>query len=194
LIAATIGVALSAAHRDLSPPTAAASGHSTAMTTAPAPVNPNCDRAAPPPGTDLLAVPHAHPNGDTKMDDWWPNNDHIAMGPYGLHQFTATVRTGPSHIWELVILRSCLPVVAGRQYRLRLTAQADARVTMRVRVQEPEGVVMSFSTDLHLGPQPRQLDVPVVAHATSRQNELLFMVGGYPTDYDLQVTDISLTG
>jgi hypothetical protein len=75
-----------------------------------------------------------------------------------------------------------------------LTARADAPVTVRVRVQEPEGAVMSFSTDMHLGPQPRRLDVPLVAYATSRQDELLFMVGGYPADYHLQVTDISLTG
>jgi DNA-binding SARP family transcriptional activator len=191
--AATTGAALSAAHRDVSP-SGAVSGRSTTLATSPTPVNVNCYRAAPPPGTDLLTVPHAHPEGDAKMNDWWANNDHIEMGPYGIHTFTATVREGSPNIWDLVIVRSCLPVAAGQRYRLRLTARADAPVTVRVRVQEPEGAVMSFSTDLRLGPQPQRLDVPIVAHATSRQDELLFMVGGHPTDYDLQVTDISLTG
>jgi hypothetical protein len=37
---------------------------------------------------------------------------------------------------------------------------------------------MSFSADMHVGPQPQRLDVPLVAHATSRQDGLLFMAGG----------------
>jgi len=66
-------------------------------------------------------------------------------------------------------------------------------VTVRMRVQEPEGVVMSFSTDMRLGPQPQRLDVPFVARATTRQGELMFQVGGHPANYQLRVTDITLT-
>jgi DNA-binding SARP family transcriptional activator len=167
----------------------------TATMTATPTVNPNCIKDAPPPGTDLLDVPHRHPDDATsaKMNDWWPNDDHIEMGAYGLRNFKATLRAGRPNIWDLVIVRSCLPLLAGRQYRLALTAWANMPVTVRVRVQEPEGAVMSFSTDMRLGQQPRRLDVPFAAQASTRQGELMFQVGGVPTDYQIKVTGITLT-
>jgi hypothetical protein len=116
------------------------------------------------------------------------------MGMYGLHQFEATVHSGRPNIWDVVILRSCLPLLAGLPYRLTFTAWANSPVTVRVRVQEPDGVAMSFSTDLHLGPRPQHVDEPLVASGTSRQGELMFQVGGQSADYRLRVTGISLIG
>jgi hypothetical protein len=176
--------------RDAQEPGTAAT---TAVTAAPT-VNPNCFKDAPSADTDLLDVPHRHPGdaASARMNDWWPNNDHIEMGTYGLRNFEATVRAGRTNIWDLVIVRSCLPLLAGRRYRLALIAWANTPVTVRVRVQEPEGVVRSFSTDMRLGPQPQRLDVPFVAQASTRQGELMFQVGGVPTDYQLRVTGITL--
>lgn len=157
--------------------------------------NPDCYAAAPPAGTDLLDVPHRHPDVATaaKMNDWWPNDGRIEMGAYGVHDFEATVRTGSVNVWDLVIVRSCLPLLAGRAYRLTLTAQASTPMTVRVRVQEPYGVVQSFSTDLRAGPRPQRLDMPFVARGSTRQGELMFQVGGDPADSDLRVTGIALT-
>jgi hypothetical protein len=156
--------------------------------------NPNCTQDAPPSGSDLLAVPHQHPSGDAKMNDWWPNDRAVEMVAYRPRQFEALVHAGRPNIWDLVILRSCLPLIAGRPYRLTLTASADVPVTVRVRVQEPNGVAMSFSTDLRLGPRPQRLDADLTGSTTSRQGELMFQVGGQATDYRLRVTDIALTG
>jgi len=118
LVVTVIGAIISISGHSL-PSLAARSGRDardlgatgTTTTTAPPTESPDCYKDVPPAGTDLLDVPHRHPHDATnpKMNDWWPNNDHIEMDAYGLRNFEATVRTGRTNIWDLVIVRSCLP-------------------------------------------------------------------------------------
>jgi len=154
-----------------------------------------CVNDAPPVPTDLMEVPHEHPDDGQKYNDWWPSNSRIEMGPYSLREFVATVRAGTAEQWNLIMLRSCLPLEAGRPYVLSFTAKADTDVTVRTRIQEPSpNTVYALTKDIQLSSEERKFSFPFVGASTTRRGEVQFQLGGQPTDFRISVTDVAVVG
>ncbi|MET0496412.1 MAG: helix-turn-helix domain-containing protein [Actinoplanes sp.] len=154
-----------------------------------------CFSDAPPAGSDLMDVPHYRPDGDPKyIQDWWSSDSRAALGASSVRSWEATVRGGSANKYDLIVLRSCLPLVGGRGYKLTMTVSADQEVAILVKVQEPMGVSTSANEDVRIGPQPRRLEFAVHGARTARDGEVTFHLGGTPKDFQIKVSDVSLVG
>ncbi|GAA2467238.1 helix-turn-helix domain-containing protein [Winogradskya humida] len=155
-----------------------------------------CVQDAPPGPTDLMEVRHEHPKGYLKANDWWASDGRVNVYPYALHEFVAQVPTGTKHNFNMIVLRGCLPMVAGKHYKLSFTVQSDVAATVRVRVQQPAetATVYFFTRDVRVGPEARSQNFEFTAETTTRLGELQFQVGGQPHDFQLRVSDVTLVG
>ena len=154
-----------------------------------------CFSDAPPAGSDLIEVPHYQEGGEDKfINDWWSSDSRAGLRTVSVHDWEATVRGGSANKYDLIVLRSCVPLVGGRDYKLSLTASADPEAAILIKVQEPMGVNTSANEVVRIGPQPRRLELAVHGARTSRNGEVTFQLGGIPQDYRIKVTDVTLVG
>ena len=154
-----------------------------------------CFSDAPPPGSDLMTVPHNQQGADPKFTShWWSSDARAVLGTSSVRSWEATVRGGSANRYDLIVLRSCLPLVGGRPYRLSLTVSAEPAASILVRVQEPNGVNESTTEEVKFSPQPERIEVSFDGARTTRYGEVTFQLGGTPTDYRIKVSDIALVG
>ncbi|AGL15606.1 endoglucanase [Actinoplanes sp. N902-109] len=163
------------------------------------PADPNeraaCVSDAPPPGTELLTVPKQHRPGNNKMNhDWWGSGRQISWNAAGPAAFDANVAPGTDTVWGVIILHSCVPLVAGHRYVLRFTAASSPAGPVTVRLQDsvdPENNA-SYTRAFDYAPVPHAETVEFTALRTSRSSEVTFQVGGRLEAFRLRVTGISL--
>jgi hypothetical protein len=140
-----------------------------------------------PVGTNFLDLPQ--PAGDGEI--WWPNDVRIELTP-DQHAFAAHVQHSTDS-WNLLIVHSCNPIVAGRHYRLSFTASADAEVSIVLRVQDKRAPKYLASLDVKVPltatPQKRVYDFTGVV--SNPESELAFLVGANP-EFRLRVSDVEL--
>jgi hypothetical protein len=154
-----------------------------------------CFSDAPAAGSDLMDVPHYRPGGDDKyIKDWWSSDSRAALGAFSRRSWEATVSGGSANRYDLIVLRSCIPLVGGRAYKLSLTISAEPATTILIRVQEPMAVTKSGEQYLPVGPRPERVELPVTGARNARDGEVTFQLGGTPTDYKIKVSDVSLVG
>jgi hypothetical protein len=155
-----------------------------------------CVSDAPPPGTELLTVPRTHRPGNNKMNnDWWGSTEQVSFNAANPAAFDANVAAGGEDVWDVIILHSCVPLVAGHRYRLRFTAATNPAGPVMVRVQDsvqPEARE-SVTQTLDFTPRAAARTISFTAKHTSRSSEVTFQIGGWDGPFRLRVTDISLT-
>jgi hypothetical protein len=166
----------------------------------PNPADPNeraaCISAAPPAGTELLTVPKQHRPGNNKMNhDWWGSGGQISFNAANPAAFDANVAPGTGDMWNVIVLHSCIPLVANHKYELRYSAASSPAGPVMVRVQDsvdPEHNA-SYTRILDYAPVPRAEKIEFTAQQTSRSSEVTFQVGGRVEAFRLRVTGLSLT-
>jgi hypothetical protein len=155
-----------------------------------------CVSDAPPPGTELLTVPRRHRPGNNKMNnDWWGSTEQVSFNAANPAAFDANVAAGGEHVWDVIILHSCVPLVAGHRYLLRFTAATNPAGPVMMRVQDsvqPEASE-SVTQTLDFTPRAAARTISFTAKHTSRSSEVTFQVGDWEGPFRLRVTDISLT-
>jgi hypothetical protein len=124
---------------------------------------------------------------------WWVNDGHLTLDA-GDRTFGVTVRPGTSVPGDAIIVKSAVPLIAGRHYALTFTARADRPARFRVRAQDnkPPDYAPSFERELPVGPEACHRRYEFTGGRTSSQSELTFQVGGRPGEFRLTVTAVSL--
>ncbi|MCE0534097.1 hypothetical protein LWF15_01075 [Kineosporia rhizophila] len=154
-----------------------------------------CPLPAPAEGKNVLdALPDVQQTGNPLHRLWWSSNEAwLQFGHLAEHGFDAQVQGGRREPWELIVVRSCVPLTGGAKYRLTFQAQADHPAHMRVRVQEnPPTNLESFERDLEIGAGGKTYSYTFTAARTYPAGELTFQVGDNTEDFELTISDVAI--
>lgn len=154
-----------------------------------------CAAATPAAGTNLLGLPVVAPSGDPHGRAWWRNDPRVDDPGDDPGGFTVSVRPGTQDPWDLLVVHSCTPIVAGQAYRLSFTASSTVPVDFTLRVQDdkPPAYTPSLLERVAAGSDEKRCSYSFRGALTSSESEVTFQVGGHTTAFRLTISEITLT-